>query len=419
MGQAAYACRSCGATVNRQVLDLGMSPLCESFLSSDQLDQVESFYPLRLLVCDACHLVQLRAYVLPESIFSEYAYFSSFSDSWVRHAASYCDAMKVRLDLDSGSQVIELGSNDGYLLQHFVAMGVPVLGIDPAANVAKAAEARGVPTRVVFFGRELASNLVSEGLAADLVVGNNVLAQVPDLNDFMAGIAALLKPSGVATLEFPHLARTILGNQFDQVYHEHFSYFSLAAVERLVARHGLVVSEVEELASHGGSLRVFLRHARTAAAAVGEALERVRASENAAGCTDTDRLAGFGAKVEAIKRDLLDFLIEARRAGKQVVGYGAPGKGNTLLNYCGIRTDFVEYLVDRNPYKHGRFTPGTHIPIHPVARIEETRPDYLLILPWNLEREIREQMRHVGRWGCRFVVPIPELTILAAEELAA
>ncbi len=411
-------CRSCGAALQHEVLDLGMSPLCESFLPADQLDQAEAFYPLRVLVCAECSLVQLREYVTPDHIFSEYAYFSSFSDSWVRHAERYCRAMQARLRLDRHSLVVELGSNDGYLLQHFQAMGVPVLGIEPAANVAAAATAKGVPTRVAFFGRETARALRAEGRTADLIAGNNVLAQVPDVNDFVAGIAILLAPGGTVTLEFPHLQRTIEGNQFDQVYHEHFSYFSLTAVEHLAARHGLVVVDVEELASHGGSLRVFLRHT-AAAADPSSAVATLRAREVAAGCTDPARLAGFGAEVEATKRALLRFLVDARDGGARVVGYGAPGKGNTLLNYCGIRTDFLDYLVDRNPYKHGRFTPGTHIPIHPVERIDETRPDYLLILPWNLKDEIVRQMRHVADWGCRFVVPIPRLAVLRPEDLAA
>lgn len=396
-----------------------MSPLCESFLASDELDRMEPFYPLRLLVCASCSLVQLKEYVSPAAIFGEYAYFSSYSDSWVRHAATYCAGIQDRLGLGAKSQVVELGSNDGYLLQHFRAAGVPVLGIEPAANVAAAAVAKGVPTRVAFFGCAVAQQLVAEGLAADLIVGNNVLAQVPDLNDFMGGIAALLKPRGVATLEFPHLERTIEGNQFDQVYHEHFSYFSLTAIEHLVARHGLVVHDVQELPSHGGSLRVFLGHAAAWSGAIDASVARLRRREVASGCTDPGQLAAFGGRVEATKRSLLRFLIEARAAGRRIVGYGAPGKGNTLLNYCGIRTDFLDYLVDRNPYKHGRFAPGTHIPIHPLERIDETRPDYLLILPWNLKQEIMQQMRHVGAWGCRFVVPIPELVVVDAADLAA
>jgi predicted TPR repeat methyltransferase len=419
MDQAHPLCRTCATPLVDEVLDLGMSPLCESILSADRLDHMEPFYPLRVLVCRACSLVQLREYVSPDHIFTEYAYFSSFSDSWVRHAESYCATMRERLGLGAASRVVELGSNDGYLLQHFKAMGIDVLGIEPAANVAAGAEAKGIPTRVVFFGRQVAEGLRAEGLGADLIVGNNVLAQVPDLNDFVGGIKILLEPRGVATLEFPHLQRTIEGNQFDQVYHEHFSYFSLTAIEHLVARHGLVVADVEELPSHGGSLRVFLRDAAASEPPVSAAVARVRDREVAAGCTDPQALARFRPRVEATKRNLLRFLIDARDAGKRVVGYGAPGKGNTLLNYCGIRTDLLDYLVDRNPYKHGRFAPGTHIPIHPVERIDETRPDYLLILPWNLEREIRRQMRHVGDWGCRFVVPIPELLVVAADEVPA
>lgn len=418
MQQELGDCRSCGAVLRHEVLDLGMSPLCESFLAADQLDQMESFYPLRLLVCASCSLVQLRAYVTPGHIFSEYAYFSSFSDSWVRHAERYCRMMHGRLGLDGSSRVVELGSNDGYLLQHFEALGVPVLGIEPAANVAAAATARGVPTRVAFFGVTTARALVEEGLAADVIVGNNVLAQVPDLNDFVAGIGILLQPNGTVTLEFPHLERTIAGNQFDQVYHEHFSYFSLTAIIHMAARHHLAVVDVEELSTHGGSLRVFLQHAAHAQAP-SAAVERVRAREVAFGCTDPERLARFGAAVEATKRNLLRFLIGVRETGAHIVGYGAPGKGNTLLNYCGIRTDFLDYLVDRNPYKHGRFTPGTHIPIHPVERIDATKPDYLVILPWNLKDEIMRQMQHVSAWGCRFVVPIPQLAVIPAAGVAA
>lgn len=411
-------CRICGTPLHDRVLDLGMSPLCEDFLPAARLDEMEPFYPLRVLICRACSLVQLRAYVSPDRIFGEYAYFSSYSASWVSHAAAYCAVMQSRLGLDARTRVVELGSNDGYLLQHFRERGIEVLGIEPAANVAAAAEARGVSTRVTFFGREVAERLATEGITADLVVGNNVLAQVPDLNDFVSGIKILLKPHGTATLEFPHLEQTIAGNQFDQVYHEHFSYFSLTALENLVARHGLLVCDVEELPSHGGSLRVFLRHSERTEPAVTAAVGRIRAREVAAGSTDPKRLAEFALRAERAKRNLLRFLIDAREAGERVVGYGAPGKGNTLLNYCGIRTDLIDYLVDRNPYKHGRFTPGTHIPIHPIERIDRTRPDYLLLMPWNLKREIVEQMRHAGSWGCRFVVAIPDLTVLTAEELA-
>lgn len=418
MHTSAPRCRSCGQALTHEVVDLGMSPLCESFLAADALDAMEPFYPLRLLVCAECYLVQLREYVSPGEIFSEYAYFSSFSDSWVRHARTYCETMRGRLGLGSSNLVVELASNDGYLLQHFVAMGVPVLGIEPAANVAEAAVAKGVRTRVDFFGVALARQLAEEGARADLIVGNNVLAQVPDVNDFVGGIKLLLKPGGVVTIEFPHLERTIAGCQFDQIYHEHFSYFSLLSAERIFARHGLVLFDVEELPTHGGSLRIHLRHAEETGP-IAEAVGRIRERELALGYGDPARLGEFRQVVEATKRSLLSFLIEAKAEGKRVVGYGAPGKGNTLLNYCGIRTDFVDFLVDRNPYKHGRFTPGTHIPIHPVEAVDEAKPDYLLILPWNLKHEIMQQMRRIGDWGGRFVVPIPQVQIVAPSEIDA
>jgi SAM-dependent methyltransferase len=420
MGQHAPNCRFCGAPLVHEVVDLGMSPPCESFLAADELDRAETFHPLRVLVCDRCWLVQLREYVSAEEIFGrEYAYFSSYSTSWVEHARRYCVAMRERLGLGPDSLVVELASNDGYLLKHFLPMGVPVLGIEPAPNVAEAAINIGVPTRVEFFGRALAERLVAEGLAADLIAGNNVLAQVPDVNDFVAGIARLLKPGGVATLEFPHLERTLSGNQFDQFYHEHYSYFSLISVEKIGAAHGLVLFDVEELPTHGGSLRVFFRRADQAGPAPSARVGEIRARELALGYADLGVYRAFGERVARTKHRLLRFLIEARDAGKRVVGYGAPGKGNTLLNYGGIRTDFLDFLVDRNPYKHGRFTPGTHIPIHPVERVDEARPDYLLILPWNLASEITRQMRHVGAWGCRFVVPVPEVTVIDPAEVPA
>jgi SAM-dependent methyltransferase len=404
-------CRLCSDALRHEILDLGMSPPCESFLAADQLDAVEAFYPLRLLVCGSCFLVQLREYVNPHDIFSDYAYFSSYSDSWIAHAHDYCHKMRERFGLGPESRVIELASNDGYLLQHFVSMGVPVLGIEPAANVAKVAIEQGVPTRIDFFGERLARVLLAEGLGADLIAGNNVLAQVPDLNDFVAGIKLILKPSGVVTIEFPHLARTIEGNQFDQIYHEHYSYFSLVSAEKAFARHGLALFDVEELPTHGGSLRLYLRHAENARLPVDPRVDALRRREIEAGYTDIAFYNAFRARAEAAKRGLLRFLIEAKENGKRVAGYGAPGKGNTLLNYCGIRTDFIDFLVDRNPHKHGRFTPGTHIPIYPVAAIDEAKPDYLVILPWNVKDEIMRQMSHVGSWGCKFVIPIPELTV--------
>jgi SAM-dependent methyltransferase len=378
---------------------------------------MEPFYPLRADVCEQCWLVQLERYVTPEAIFTEYAYFSSFSDSWVRHARDYAEAMTDRLALGPDSKVVELASNDGYLLQHFVARGIPVLGIEPAANVAAAAAERGVPTLTRFFGEELAGGLAGDSGPADLIVANNVLAQVPDLNDFVAGIKRLLKPGGVVTAEFPHLVRLLEDNQFDTIYHEHFSYFSFGTARRIFARHGLTLFDVEELATHGGSLRIYGRHAEEDDPASGGRAEELAAREAAAGLETPAPYAGFGERVVETKRKLLEFLIAVKRDGASIAGYGAPGKGNTLLNYCGIRTDFLDYTVDRNPYKHGRFTPGTHIPIHPPERLAETRPDYILILPWNLKDEIIEQLAYTREWGARFVVPIPEVTVYG-EELA-
>jgi SAM-dependent methyltransferase len=406
-----HACRSCGQTVSRSFVDLGMSPLCENFLSADQLDQPEAFYPLHAYVCEQCWLVQLRQYVAPAEIFGEYAYFSSYSDSWLRHAQEYCRAMIWRFGIGQDSQVVEVASNDGYLLKNFVERGIPALGIEPAANVARAAQAKGVPTRVEFFGEAAAERLVAEGTQADLLVANNVLAHVPDLNDFVAGLARLLSPRGVLTLEFPHLARLIEGNQFDTIYHEHFCYFSLLAAERVLARHALAVFDVDELDTHGGSLRLYVRHADQPQPLVEPAVAALRARERAAGFEQAAAYEGFAERVRRTKRKLLAFLIEAREAGKHIAGYGAPGKGNTLLNYCGIRQDLVDYTVDRNPYKHGKFTPGTHLPIYPPERLAETRPDYILILPWNLREEILAQLAYARRWGARFVLPIPELHV--------
>ena len=411
-------CRFCAAQLELTMVDLGKSPLCESFLSADRLESMEPFYPLHVRVCTRCWLAQLPAFVPPEEIFHEYAYFSAYSDSWVEHARDYVDGITARLGLDADSLVVELASNDGYLLQHFLPKGIPVLGIDPAANVALAAEERGVPTLVEFFGAELAERLVGEGRQADLVLGNNVLAQVPDLNDFVRGVAILLAKGGTATFEFPHLARLLEGLQYDTIYHEHFSYFSLTTIREVFAAHGLAVVDVEELASHGGSLRVYAAQAsegRAPAPAVAE----LTAREEAEGLLDPERYRRFAHEVEESKRALLELLIELRRTGKQVVGYGAPGKGNTLLNYCGIRTDFLDYTVDRNPYKHGRFTPGTHIPIEPPERIAETRPDAIVILPWNLAKEIAAQLAYTREWGAKLIVPIPTATVLEPIQIAS
>jgi hypothetical protein len=389
-----------------------MSPLCESYVPAERLNHMEPFYPLHVWVCRTCFLVQLEEYVAPEEIFGEYAYFSSFSTSWLKHAADYTDMIAERLRLGADSFVVELASNDGYLLQNFVKRGIPCLGIEPAANVARAAVERGVETLVKFFGKELGGAMRSEGRHADLVIGNNVLAQVPDLNSFVAGMRLLLKPTGTATLEFPHLMRLYDENQFDTIYHEHFSYFSLLAVEHAFAAHGLTVFDVEELWTHGGSLRVYARPAEDSSRPVSDRVLELRRREEAAGYGRLETYLAFEPRVRATKRKLLDLLIRATNDGKRIVGYGAPGKGNTLLNYCGIRADLIEFTVDRNPYKQGKFLPGTHIPIREPARLDEARPDYIVILPWNFKDEILAQLAHARQWGARFIVPIPEATVI-------
>ena len=405
-------CRFCKAPLKRSFVDLGMSPLCENFLESAQLNQMEAFYPLKVWLCEACLLVQLQEYVQPQEIFSHYAYFSSYSDSWLRHAERYAAMARERFQITPDHHVVEVASNDGYLLQYFAAAGIPVTGIEPAANVAVAAEEKGVPTEVCFFGRETAERLVGKGKGADLLIGNNVLAHVPDINDFVAGLRILLKPTGVLTMEFPHLLRLMQGNQFDTIYHEHFSYLSLAVVQRIFAAHGLRVFDVEELRSHGGSLRVFACHEEAQVHAKTAAVAALIAVEKEAHLDRVEGYGAFGPQVEKTKRELLRFLIEARSEGKRIAAYGAPGKGNTLLNYCGIRTDLLEFAVDRNPFKHGKFCPGTHIPIFPVAHLEAEKPDYVLILPWNLKEEIVAQMAGIRAWGGRFVAPIPQLEII-------
>jgi hypothetical protein len=388
-----------------------MSPLCESFLRRDQLNQMEEFYPLHAFVCEKCFLVQLEQFVSPDHIFTEYAYFSSYSDSWLEHCRRYTDQMRDRFRLNQKSLVVELASNDGYLLQYFVEKQIPVLGIEPAANVAKVAEEKKVPTLVKFFGNQLAADLASEGQQADLLVGNNVLAQVPDLCDFVAGINTLLKPGGVLTLEFPHLLKLIEENQFDTIYHEHFSYFSLLTTEKILDAFGLVLFDVEELPTHGGSLRIYGRHREDDSKPVSARVVDLSRREAAAGVQRLEVYCAFSEKVKETKRRLLECLIDAKRERKSIAGYGAPGKGNTLLNYCGIGTDFLDYTVDRNPYKHGRFTPGMHIPIYSPEKIREMRPDYLLVLPWNLRNEIMQQMAFIREWGGKFIVPIPEATV--------
>jgi hypothetical protein len=404
-------CRLCRGPLTTTFVDLGMSPPCESFLTAGQLDQMEPYFPLHVLVCGDCFLVQLPEYVKPEHIFTEYAYFSSFSTSWVEHARKYCYMIKDRLNLGSSSHVFEIASNDGYLLQHFLPLNVPVTGIEPAANVAEASRKKNIPTLVEFFGLKLAKRLVSEGRRADLIIGNNVLAQVPDLNDFTAGMAHLLAPNGVITLEFPHLERLVEENQFDTIYHEHFSYFSFVTINRLARNHRLKVFDVEKLPTHGGSLRVYLSRI-DAAHEIAPSVTALLSHEHKIGFEDIETYGRFAARVHRTKRKLLSLLIQCKDEDAKICGYGAPGKGNTLLNYCGVGTDFLEFTVDRNPYKHGRYTPGMHIPIHPVSAIDTARPDYLLLLPWNLKDEIVAQMRHVADWGCKFIVPIPEVYVI-------
>ena len=408
---AAKKCRFCGAGLTQTFVDLGMSPLCETYPSVADLNHGETYYPLHVYVCGECLLVQLEEYESAESIFSDYAYFSSYSDSWLKHSENYCNKMIAKLGLNEKSLVIEAASNDGYLLQYFVKRNVPVLGIEPAANVAKVAIEKNVPTVVRFLGEKTAADLVAEGKGADLVLGNNVLAQVPDLNDFVEGLKILLKPHGILTLEFPHLLRLIERNEFDTIYHEHFSYFSMISTIRILKAHGLRVFDVEELSTHGGSLRVYACRADNYNRKIEASVERIMGLEKSAGLDSAAGYGNFARQVRQAKLALLDFLLSAARQGKKVAGYGAPGKSATLLHYCGISKDLIEYTVDRNPYKQGRFLPGTHIPIHHPDRIRETKPDYVVILPWNLKDEIIEQLQFVREWGGRFVVPIPEVTV--------
>ncbi len=404
-------CRFCGEILKHTFVDLGMSPLCESYVKPEQLNQMEPFYPLHAYVCSSCFLVQLQEYVSPNEIFSDYAYFSSYSDTWLQHVKAYTEKMVSRFKLHGQSQVVEIASNDGYLLQYFAQKQVPVLGIEPAGNVALVAIKKGIPTVVKFFGQKTAHELAASGKRADLLVGNNVLAHVPDINDFVSGMKILLLPEGVITMEFPHLMRLIEGNQFDTIYHEHFSYLSLLTVEKIFARHGLTIFDVEELSTHGGSLRIYACHAKDTDKSISQQVKELRSREEMAGFSNLEYYFSFAEKVKQTKFKLLNFLITAKRQGKSIAGYGAPGKGNTLLNYCGIRCDFLDYTVDRSPYKQGQFLPGTHIPIFHPDKIKETRPDYVLILPWNLKDEIVKQISYVREWGGKFVVPIPEVEV--------
>ena len=405
-------CRHCGAPITESVCDLGMSPLSNSYVKPDQLNAAEVFYPLHALVCSTCLLVQLEAYQTADHIFSaDYAYFSSYSSSWLAHCKAYTEQMVVDHGIGPDKLVVELASNDGYLLQYFHEQGIAVLGIEPTANTAAVAVERGIPTRVEFFGTAFARRLVDEGVRADLLLGNNVLAHVPDLNDFVQGMSILLADDGFITMEFPHLMQMMRHNQFDTIYQEHFCYFSLLAVQRVFAHFGLRIFDVEQLGTHGGSLRIFACHhgnRRSTTSRIAELL----ADEKADGLHDLDGYRRFADKVRATKRALLRFLIDAREAGRSVVGYGAPAKGNTLLNYCGVSTDLIEFTVDRSPHKQGLYLPGVHIPIlHPDA-IAERKPDYVLILPWNLKDEVMSDMAHIRDWGGQFVLPIPTLTVV-------
>jgi SAM-dependent methyltransferase len=407
IGTVERRCRSCGAALHTTFVNLNHSPLANSLLHRDALDEMESFYPLHAFVCDQCFLVQLDLFEPPERIFGRYLYFSSFADTWLKHAKHYCDQMRKRFDINQSSRVVEIGSNDGYLLRNFVEAGIPVIGVEPAANVAAVAESRGVPTKVAFFGASEAEALRSCGYAADLMCANNVLAHVPDIHDFVEGFRILLKPGGVATFEFPHLLRLIEANQFDTIYHEHFSYFSLLSAEQIFAAHELTIFDIEELPTHGGSLRIYV--CLIGERPTGDRVGNIRSAEHQAGLGRLESYTSFSQQIVRTKCDLLEFLIDAKRAGQCVVGYGAPAKGNTLLNYCGVGREFIEFTTDRNPHKQGLFLPGTHIPIlHPDA-IFEARPNYILVLPWNLKDEIIDQMGNVRSFGARFVTAIPHL----------
>ncbi len=405
------ACRFCGAPLRHVFADLGSSPLANAYLPPERVGAMEPFYPLRALVCGQCFLVQLEEFETPERIFSDYAYYSSYSVSWLEHCRRYTEQMIEMLGLGENSHVVELASNDGYLLQYFQQRGIPVLGVEPAANVAQDARGKGIPTLVEFFGRRLARSLAAESRAG-LLVGNNVLAHVPDLNDFVGGMKILLDPAGTITMEFPHLMRLIEDRQWDTIYHEHFSYFSFLTVSRVFAAHGLRLFDVEELPTHGGSLRVYGAHHDDASKPDTARAVEMREREREAGYERLETYTGYGARVEADKRRILEFLIGLKNDGRRVVGYGAPAKGNTLLNYCGVRRDFLDYTVDLNPHKQGRFLPGSHIPIRPPRAISEDHPDVVVILPWNLKDEIVEQLRFISEWGGRFAARTPELALL-------
>lgn len=410
----ASLCRFCKEPLHHRFVDLGMSPLSNAYVPIERQNQAEKFYPLHAYVCEHCFLVQLTEFESPDVIFSDYAYFSSYSESWLAHCQRYTENVIQRFALDLNSRVIELASNDGYLLQYFLKAGLSVLGVEPSLNVARVAQERGIPTLVRFFGVETARELAEHNLRADLLIANNVLAHVPGLLDFVAGIPIVLKPDGVLTAEFPHLLRLIEQNQFDTIYHEHFSYFSFSTIQRIFHQAGLVLFDVEELPTHGGSLRIYACHpgsrwSQTVSRRVGILPER----EREAGLTDLATYTRFQKTVQATRKALLNFLMEAAEEGKQVVGYGAPAKGNTLINYCGVRRDLLGFTVDRSPYKQGRLLPGSRIPILSPDAIRKAHPDYVLILPWNLREEVMESLSYIREWGGQFVLPIPRVEVLA------
>ncbi len=408
-------CRFCSNVLKHSVVNLGMSPLCQKHVKPENANDMEQFFPLHAFICDHCWLMQLEEFASPDEIFAnEYAYFSSYSDSWLQHAKKYSDLMVDRFGFDQNSLVVEIASNDGYLLQWFVEKNIPVLGVEPAGNVAAVAQQKGIRTAVRFFGKETACTLSEKHGKANLLLGNNVLAHVPDINDFVAGMKVMLAKGGVITMEFPHLQRLIEGNQFDTIYHEHFSYLSFVAVNRIFAHHGITLFDVEELQSHGGSIRIYGKHYDDESKPITDRVWELLEREVNLGFETLAYYEAFEEQVKETKRKLLEFLIKTKREGKTVVGYGAPGKGNTLLNYCGIRTDFLDYTVDRSPHKQGNFLPGTHIPIYHPEKIRETKPDYVLILPWNLKKEISKQMAYIGEWGGMFVTPIPEVEVFEA-----
>ncbi|MFQ5526047.1 MAG: methyltransferase domain-containing protein [Thermoanaerobaculia bacterium] len=409
---AIFSCRFCGTGLEHVFADLGESPLANSFVDAENRNRPEPLHPLRVLVCAECRLVQLPELESPESIFSDYAYFSSFSDSWLEHAERYVEAMTERFALGSDSQVVEIASNDGYLLQYFVERNIPVLGVEPAANVAEAAIADGIPTEIRFFGEASAHDLKENGFGADLLLGNNVLAHVPDLNDFVSGLKVLLEPDGVITMEFPHVMRLIEHNQFDTIYHEHFSYFSLATVKRVFSFHGLRIFDVEELPTHGGSLRIFAAHTESEEHPTRDSVDSLLATEFERGLSELKTYLRFDAQARTTRDGLLEFLAELRSKNASIAGYGAPAKGNTLLNYCGIGPDAIEYTVDRSPHKQNKLLPGSHIPVHAPTKLRETRPDYVFILPWNLRGEISREWAEIADWGGRFFVAIPRVELL-------